>query len=277
MMRYKLIIADYGETLVHTGEKISVKNIEAIKKFQKFGGLFSIATGREWPSIRRKIQTSDLNFLDEMLISSCYGAIILSSTTEEIIFDAPLKIDIIKDLIYFFTNSNIKYSLVSKDKTFIFSGFDVLSYKWKKNEDLLLFNDLNKILEYVENHDEKLYKIDIYSADKVNLIIENINFKYSSMLKYYVNNQGFMEIVSSHAGKNTAYIKIKEYYELNDDDIIVVGDALNDLELFRNAKNKVAVSNAINKVLNKSTHIIDNSNYNGISKLIGLIMDGEKL
>lgn len=147
----------------------------------------------------------------------------------------------------------------------------------EKNEDLLLFNDLNKILEYVENHDEKLYKIDIYSADKVNLIIENINFKYSSMLKYYVNNQGFMEIVSSHAGKNTAYIKIKEYYELNDDDIIVVGDALNDLELFRNAKNKVAVSNAINKVLNKSTHIIDNSNYNGISKLIGLIMDGEKL
>lgn len=89
-MKYKLIISDYGETIVHSGDKIGIENVEAIRKYQQCGGVFSLATGREWQSIKRKILKSKLISIKEILISCCYGSIILTSVSEQIIFEAAI-------------------------------------------------------------------------------------------------------------------------------------------------------------------------------------------
>ena len=274
-MKYKLIISDYGETLVHSGEKVSTQNVEAIRKFQQHGGLFSIATGREWQSIKRKIQKSELNSLQEMLITCCYGSMIISSISEKVIFDAPLYLDLVKNLTNFFSKNNIEYSLMTKDKTLIEKSIDITEYKWKKTKDILLFNDSEDVIQHISNNSEKIYKIDIYSLSKSEKVATYINEKYANAFKFYVNKQGFMEIVSSDAGKEKAYNYIRDYYKLQDTEVIVVGDALNDLGLFKYAINRVAVSNAISDLLNKSTYIVDNEGYLGINILINKIMNDE--
>lgn len=45
-MKKPLIVTDLDGTLLNEDEEISAKSEEAIKKFKKNGGLFSIATGR---------------------------------------------------------------------------------------------------------------------------------------------------------------------------------------------------------------------------------------
>ena len=272
-MKYKLIISDYGETLVHSGDKVNIQNVEAIRNFQQHGGLFSIATGREWQSIRRKIQKSELNSLKEMLITCCYGSLIISSTSEQVIFDTPLKIEDVKDMINFFSNNQISFSIVTKDKTLIESSVDISEYKWKKSNDLVWFDDAKEIIRHITNNNEKIYKIDIYSLDKSMKVAGYINERYIEIFKYYINKQGLMEIVSSNAGKEKAYTFIKNYYALNDVEIIVVGDAPNDLGLFKYALNRVAVSNAIGVLLDQSTYIVDNEGYIGISRLISKILN----
>ncbi|WP_264229680.1 HAD family hydrolase [Acholeplasma laidlawii] len=83
-----------------------------------------------------------------------------------------------------------------------------------------------------------------------------------------MNNKGFIEIISSNAGKEKAYQTLKTYYGLTDNQIVVVGDAINDLSLFHQAQIKVAVSNAIEEILRASTLIIENEDYLGIARLI---------
>ena len=70
-----------------------------------------------------------------------------------------------------------------------------------------------------------------------------------------------------------AYNFIRDYYELKDKEVIVVGDAPNDLGLFKYALNRVAVSNAIGVLLDQSTYIVDNEGYIGISRLISKILN----
>lgn len=91
-------------------------------------------------------------------------------------------------------------------------------------------------------------------------------------LKQYINKSGFSEFVSIHAGKESVFVFLKDYYKLNDDEIIVVGDAANDLGLFKNAVNRVAVSNATEELLEISTYIVNNEDYLGISRLLKKII-----
>lgn len=143
MNKYKLIIADYGETMVNTGEEIRIENVKAIKKYQEAGGYFSIATGREWSSIRRKIASSKLMQLDEMMIICCYGSLIISSKTNKIIYEVPLSENLVIDSINYLSVSenNIPFSLVSKDNTLIKHNVDVSSYRWKQYNNKILFDN----------------------------------------------------------------------------------------------------------------------------------------
>ncbi len=207
-----------------------------------------------------------------MLITCCYGSIIISSIIEKVIFDFPLNFDLVKDLVNFFSKNKIEYSLVTKDKTIMEKSIDISEYKWKKAKDLLLFDDAKDVFQHISNSKEKIYKIDIYTLNVSEKLAAYINENYVNSFKLYINKQGFMEIVSSEAGKEKAYSLIRDYYELKDKEVIVVGDAPNDLGLFKHAVNRVAVSNAIGELLNESTYIVDNEYYFGISRLIERIM-----
>ena len=278
MMRYKLVISDYGETLVHTGEDINQINIDAIKEYQLNGGVFSIATGREWPSIRRKLNKRDLINLNEMIITCCYGALIISSKKEEVLFDFSLDSRFIIRLISFMSENDVKYSIVTKDKTLVKKEIDLNNYVWKQYDNQMVFNDDVSLIDYLIKNEDKVYKIDIYSINHYSLINDYIVHTFPNKIRTYTNNAlGFFELVSVDAGKESAYKFIKKYLNLNDEEIIVVGDATNDLGLYKNATNRIAVSNAIKDLLEKSTYIVENSDYCGISRLIKNILNGDTL
>ena len=148
-----------------------------------------------------------------MLITCCYGSLIISSTSEQVIFDTPLKIEDVKYMINFFSNNQISFSIVTKDKTLIESSVDISEYKWKKPKDILLLDNLEDLIQHVSKNNERIYKIDIYSLSMSEKVAKYINDKYIDIFKYYINKQGFMEIVSSDAGKEKAYNFIRDYYE----------------------------------------------------------------
>ena len=276
-MRYKLIISDYGETIVHTGEDIHNENIKAIKDYQNKCGLFSIATGREWPSIKRKLNKNVIITLASMPIICCYGSLIVISKEERVIFDKSINLDIIIDLVHFFSTNNIPYSLVTMHKTLLRIIFDVSLYVWKKFYNQVKFNSYEEFLIFLKS---LIYWDKSFIINNLDLLIKLNNYlnkKYSVNFKQYTNKLGFAEFVSAEGGKESAYIFLKEYYGLEHEEIIVVGDANNDLGLFKNAVNRVAVSNAIEELIATSTYIIDNKDYLGIYRLINKVLKGEVL
>lgn len=277
MMKYKLIISDYGETIVKTGNNVDPKNIDAINNYQKLGGIFSIATGREWPSINNKLNKEGVAHLDNMPIICCYGAIVIESKTKKIISDIRIREGIVVKAIEFLSEMQIPYGVVTRDKTLIKSDIDVSSYRWKQYGNLQLFNNDDEIIYYIKKHLISIYKIDIYSNKSIDVFLNFLDINFKNKLKYYPSKNNFSEFVSYGAGKDFAYNYLKKHFSLIDNEIIVVGDALNDMGLFRHSVNKVAVSNAIEELIQESTYIVDNNNYLGISRLIEKVVKGEKI
>lgn len=270
-MKYKLILSDYGETLVHTGEDIHFKNKEAIHKYTSDGGTFVIATGREWPSIKRKMIKEDL--MDSNILIVCmYGALIISSKSEIILSKHIINNEVVIKIIKFL-NGNYHYSIVTKDQTLILSGTDVSRLVWKQYNNQMRFNDEQELIEYISSKSPDIYKIDIYELYDSYDVMQTIKKNYLGNFNYFINKDlKYLELVSEDSSKELAYLYLKAHFNLLEDEIIVIGDALNDLGMFKKAKNRVAVSNAIKEIIDESTMVIDNHDYCGIYRLIDKLM-----
>lgn len=133
------------------------------------------------------------------------------------------------------------------------------------------------MIKYVKDLKINIYKIDVYSLEKIELFSVFLDNRYPNKCKAYVSDKRFAEFVSIDAGKNNAYVALKNYYKFENSQIIVVGDALNDLGLFEHATNRVAVSNAINDILEASTYIVENKDYCGICRLIYKILKDDEI
>ena len=75
-----------------------------------------------------------------------------------------------------------------------------------------------------------------------------------------------MEIFPQNATKAKAVLRCKEM--LNCDEVVVFGDSLNDLSMFRVADKACAVANAMDEVKELSTVVIQNNNNDGVAKYL---------
>jgi len=156
IMKYKLIISDYGETLVNTGEDAKQANLDAIRTFQNQGGIFSIATGREWPSIKRKINKWNLKEFQSIPIICCYGSLIILSDSNQIICDNPIELSFVKELVGMLSTNDIPHALVTRNETLVKLHTDISKYSWKQYGNQKKFNTGNEIFEYLNIHKDKV-------------------------------------------------------------------------------------------------------------------------
>lgn len=268
-----MIVSDYGETIVHTNSEINPLNIDAIREYQKKGGVFALATGREWPSIKQKISRPSFDAVEDFPIICCYGAIVITSRTEKVLFSQPLDNDLVVKILSILDRYQYSYSVVTCDNTYVKSSIDLSNYPWKKYGNQIVVNDLDEVIEIINMKHLNVYKIDVYQVENVGKLNNLLNEDGLSNLKYFANSSGLVEYVDTKAGKGSSFSLLVDYYSLHLNEVVVLGDAPNDIELFSNAKNKLAVNNAIESLKEVSSSIIDNTDYLGLYRIIRQILD----
>lgn|GEM_PF-6845537 len=75
VMKYKLIVSDFDDTLLNSGYTVSAENIKAIKDYQNAGGVFTIATGRSFISMINCLEGLGLNFENVPIVTYQGGKI----------------------------------------------------------------------------------------------------------------------------------------------------------------------------------------------------------
>ena len=67
---------------------------------------------------------------------------------------------------------------------------------------------------------------------------------------------------------------LREYYELSQDEVLAVGDYLNDYELFNEAGLSIAVANATDGLKERADLITDRTNEEGaVAEVIDMLLD----
>ncbi len=266
-MKYKLIAVDVDGTLLDSSDSITEETKDAIKLCKEMGVIFTISSGRPIQGVEKlnKILDLDTPFI------TYNGAMVVMGKSKKILYEQKLSA----------LNANSAIELGEKWGPTIFVWADNILYSNEINERTKKYSELANIEPvFVKN----LTEITGNGVSKVLWYdeIENINRffgqagKYiSNDINYHTSKPMFLEFVDKNASKAIAMEKIGEHYKITREEMIAIGDGLNDLSMIEYAGLGIAMGNAHESVKNKAQYITLSNDEDGVAYAIKKFIKNE--
>ena len=287
---YKLIAIDLDGTLLNSYGLISEKNREAIKKAQENGVKIVLASGRTTNSVKSLAEELGGN---EYIICG-NGSLIYDLKKDEIIYDKFIDKNKALQIIQICEQNSIYYNVYTEDMV-IAKTLDnnVLFYHQensnKPDSKKTKINLVDNIYEYVKNLEGKnILKFTI--SDKSSIIFNSIIKKLRNIrnidvldvahmsrkmiksgteevsLEYY-----YTEITSENVDKWNAIEWLAEKLEIEKEEIMAIGDNINDKLMIENAGLGIAMGNSDPLIKEIADKTVANNNENGVAEALLLI------
>ena len=284
---YKLVTVDLDGTLLNSYGEVTENTKEKIKKIQEKGVEIMIASGRPIDSI--KTIAEEINSKKYFIAGN--GAIIYDIQKEKIIYEKYIPRQKIIEIAKICEENNISYNIYS-EKNIITQDlkYNVLYY-YKEN----LKKDANKItsiikvdsiLEYVKNEPNiKCLKITVCDENQTIFksivrrlrAIENIDVMDVSHMSRKVFKQGtedieigyfYTEISSTQVNKWQAIKYLLPILQIKPEEVIGIGDNINDKEMIENAGLGVCMGQSTPVIKEISDEITDSNTEEGVANVL---------
>ena len=284
---YKLVVIDLDGTLLNRYGEITKKTKEVVTKCINKGIEIVLASGRPIDSI--KAIAKELGINGYFIAGN--GALVYDLKKDKIIYENYMKKEKVLEIIKICEENSIAYNVYT-DKTILTTSlkFNVLyDYKenLKKEEDIKKnISVLNNVYDYVKNmKDGKFLKITICdeSSSIFNSIIRKIKeisgievLEVAHMSRKMIQ-QGteeipveyfYTEISASDVDKWKAIEFLLEKLDLNTEDVMAIGDNVNDKRMIEKAGMGVAMKGSTPEIIKIANYVTDTNNNDGVAKVL---------
>ena len=259
-MKYKLIAVDVDGTLLDSSDRITEKTKDAIRLCKEMGVIFTISSGRPIQGVEKinKILDLDTPFI------TYNGAMVVMGKSKRILYEQKLSATNANSAIklgekwgptIFVWTDNKLYSNDINERTKKYSELANIEPVFVKNLTEITGNGVSKVLWYdeIENINSFLGQAGEYISDEIN---------------YHTSKPMFLEFVDKNASKAIAMEKIGEHYKITRDEMIAIGDGLNDLSMIEYAGLGIAMGNAHESVKSKAQYITLSNDEDGVAYAI---------
>jgi len=236
-----LLASDFDNTLLFHN-RMKLKDVKAIKKFQKNGNLFGLCTGRSLEGVERPTQPYHIKYDFYILLS---GALILNKD-KEVILEKTIPMTLVMEIFEFLNHQdasvvyhNEMYK-VCKKKTLTKRGVYLDSFLELKTDCVSAFS-----FHFQENE-----------IDKAATATAMINEKYGDYIEAYQNNQ-HIDLAAKGCSKGNGIKVIQEYFHLDDQHIHAIGDSWNDLPMLDIVENSYTFTYAHEDVQQHAKTIVE--------------------
>ena len=253
----KLIITDMDGTLLDNSSNINNEFWELYKEIKKRNIIFSVASGRQYFSIKDKFES----IKDEIIFIAENGAYVIFNDNEILSNtlnknEVDLLLDIIKQI------PDVK--LVVYGKKTAYTNVKEESF-FEESKDFL------KKYEIVDNFDDihdKIFKFALYhqiDAEKnIYPYLKNIEAQF----KILIAQKKWIDIMRMDTDKGYALQKIQQKFNISKNETMAFGDYLNDYIMLQNAEYSFAMANAHEKLKRIAKYIADSNDNNGFVKAV---------
>lgn len=255
----KLIISDIDGTILDKKGELPKQITECIKDLRKKGVEFTLASGRMLGGIPY--------FINEFEMSV---PVILANGA--LVYDIKNKTYVCAELISSYVAGKVAETIKSHNAFFYFYSFSgvfcetisgTLSYYENMNKRGLSNMQINKISDITEaTQINDVIKFVVHSED--DKLIKNIRksiTEFEDTISITSSNSKNIEITTKGTSKGNAIKTVASYTGVKSQDIMCIGDELNDLEMLRHAGFAVAMGNA-NEELKKIADYVTDTNEN---------------
>jgi len=268
MIKYKWCVCDMDGTLLNSEGLISKENEVALKKLMKLGLEVIIATGRVDLMVTPFIKQLGL----KGPVISCNGGLIRNIGTREIIYSKIMDKIIVKKIVNYCVEFNIKYIIYTDDIVYydennpLGKKYENLNKSLPKNAQLPMKYIDNKIVENINDIDALKILIVCKKHEEV-VLLEEFFSKYDD-LTVVSSSTCLLDIMASNISKGNALEIISRKLKVDLSEVIVFGDNYNDMEMLRCAGMPIAMENAVEDVKLEAKYITKSNDESGIAYAI---------
>ena len=284
---YKLIAIDIDGTLLNSYGEVTNINKEAIQYALQKNIEVVLTSGRMPKAI---IQIANEINANKYIISG-NGAAIYDIQKEEIIYNNYMNKEKVLEIINTCEKNSMFYNIYTNNAILTKSlNYNILFYNSenKKNPEdkKIRINIINDIYKYIQEYqDEDLLKITICDNDKfvfksiINKLkkIKNIDvLEVAHMSKKIIEHGSeeyeiayyYTEIANQNVNKWTAIEQLAKRLNIQKEEIIAIGDNINDKEMIENAGIGIATGNSCPEIKRNADCIVASNNQNGVAEAI---------
>lgn len=261
----KLIASDLDGTIIDGNNSISPDNIKAINNLQKRNIPLVICTGKTYTiskDICRNLHASFGIFGN--------GSQIVDLTTGNEIIKKTLSFDEIESCFSVVNKYNLHVHAYTENNIIT----PKLLYMDLRNSilysDKINFEIVDSVLNYAKNKNEPILKLVISSPSSLLGVKEelerttNLNIIHITKTGLYKDfiidkEYEYLDISPINVTKGTALTILSNYLNVQKDDILSIGDNINDIDMFNASNISVAVNNASDTVKSNAKYVSNNS------------------
>ncbi|QZT38168.1 Cof-type HAD-IIB family hydrolase [Halosquirtibacter xylanolyticus] len=259
---YKMLVLDLDDTLLTDDHKISIENKEALIKAQERGVYVVLASGRPTPAMLRYAEELELKKYGSFLVSY-NGAIITDMASGETLFEQTLTKEEVHDL----------HSFSQDHKVDIITYVDGTIISERPSE----YIDVEIGLTQMPHRIVPSFK----DAVKTNMV-KCIMLEEPTYLKSVadrlkaektdksvsISKPFFLEVTPQGIDKAASIARLAQRLNIDQKEIIAVGNAGNDLSMVEYAGLGVWVDNVDEALRDKADVIVSSNNDHGVSEVV---------
>lgn len=258
----RLVATDLDDTLLNHEWKISARNIAAIRQAVKNGVKVTLATGRMALSSRKYAKELGL----DIPIITYHGALIEQGLSGEVLYRKVIPSNLAADIVENLLKRGVHTQIFIKDRVFTQTICKHSDYYCKMAG--VSVEEAN-LLQLLEKEPEGLEKIlCIGEEDTLKLTSEELKVVYGNRLHFTSSKTYFFDMLDKDVNKGTALKALSERYDIRPEEVMAIGDNINDTEMITFAGLGVAVENAHPNIKKIADYITSSNNEDGVAKAL---------
>ncbi len=283
---YKLVAIDLDGTLLNSYGEVSEENRKAIKMAIEKNVNLVLASGR--PIMSVKNLATELGTSNYIICGN--GAITYDTQKEEVIYDKFLEKNKVLQVIKICEENSIYYNVYTEDTILTKSlNYNTLFYNQenanKSDDRKTNISIVQDIYKYVEENEKNYLKITICDNDKIvfnsiirklrnikNVDVLDVAHMSRKMIKDGTEdveiNYYYTEITNMNVDKWWAIEDLSKRLGIKREEIIAIGDNINDKQMVENAGLGIMMGNSAPYIKEVANVIVSNNDDDGVAEAL---------
>ncbi|MEG0267284.1 MAG: Cof-type HAD-IIB family hydrolase [Carnobacterium sp.] len=261
---YKIIALDVNGTLLTDKKKLTTEVIEAVKNAHRAGVKIVLCTERSYDGIVKVVHDIGNQFIDYAI---CFnGALVKDAKTHTILSRVNL------------TKEDLSYLYLLSERAGCSVHFDDEHSIYTPNQHIGKYTIQEAYYNNAPLYYRNVYDLPdkfvpskaIFSEEqsKLDNFIKKLPKEFFSKFHAIKSGPNFFEILNSTASKGNALKSLCERLNIDQQDVLAIGDHDNDLSMLSFAGKSIAMGNSDKAVLKIADDVTGTNNENGVASAI---------
>lgn len=251
----KLIVTDLDGTILDGEGKLSEEFELVFDELEKRDIMFMAASGRQYPNLKELFRApgEKMDFIAEN------GTFAIHKGKE--LFTKPIDMDSVCEIIDYTRPIerkeivlNTKYCAYIENPEFV--------------PIMQIYNTSIKVVDDLKEVKEDVLKVSIYDYGIIGEHCSDYFEKFSDRMQVCTSGDHWMDLARKGTNKGDALEEVKRLYNLKDDEVMIFGDQMNDLEMMKCGYYSYAMENAIDEVKEAARFTAGKNTENGVLEKI---------